>query len=408
MSNINKQKQERAKLIADGRKVLDLAESEKRNLTAEENTSYDAIFDKIDELGKTIERGEKQLDLDRSAALAVSSTLETEERKGGDVSEDREALLLSAARSFINGTAGDPRAAEELRALQVGSDIEGGYLVMPEQLATTLIKAVDDNVVIRQLATVIPVPNAQSLGAVALDNDPDDADWTTELKTGSLDDAMRFGKRHLTPHPMAKRIKISNDLLRVGAMSPESLVLDRLAYKFGITQEKGFMTGNGAQQALGLFTASNDGISTSQDVSTDNTTTAITFDGLKNAFYSLKANYQGSGSWLFHRDAIKMLSKIKDGNGQYIWQAAVVAGSPDMIQGRPVIISEYVPNTFTTGLYVGMFGDFSNYWIADAMNLQFQRLGELYAETNQTGFIGRLSSDGMPVLQESFARITLA
>ena len=327
MSNINELKQERAKLIADGRKVLDAAEGEKRSLTAEENTSYDAIFDKIDSLGKTIERGEKQLDLDRSAALAVSSTLETEERKGGTPTEDREALLLAASRSFITGSAQDPKAFEELRALQVGSDIEGGYLVMPEQLVNTLIKTVDDSVIIRQLATTFQVPNAQSLGAVALDTDVDDADWTTELATGNEDTAMRFGKRKLEPHPMAKRIKISNDLMRSGIMSPERLVLDRMAYKFGITQEKGFMTGNGAQQPLGLFTASADGISTGQDVSTDNTTTAITFDGLKNAFYSLKSNYQGNGSWLFHRDAVKMLSKIKDGNGQYIWQAAVVAGS---------------------------------------------------------------------------------
>jgi HK97 family phage major capsid protein len=279
---------------------------------------------------------------------------------------------------------------------------------MPEQLANQLIKAIDDDVFIRGLATKFQVPNAQSLGAPSLDNDPADADWTTELSTGSEDSTMSFGKRKLEPHAFAKRIKISNDLLRSGMMNPEQLVLSRLAYKFGITEEKGFMLGNGSGQPLGLFTASADGISTGRDVSTDNTTTAITFDGLLNAFYSVKSAYQRNGSWLFHRDAIKMIAKLKDGNGQYIWNASVVEGRPDTIQSRPVFSSEYVPNTFTTGLYVGMYGDFSNYWIADAMDLQIQRLDELYAETNQIGFIGRAAADGMPVLEEAFARIALA
>ena len=83
-------------------------------------------------------------------------------------------------------------------------------------------------------------------------------------------------------------------------------------------------------------------------------------------------------------------------------------GEPDTILNRPLNMSEYVPNTFTTGLYVGMFGDLSKYWIADALDLQVQRLIELYAETNQDGFIGRMESDGMPVLAEAFARVKLA
>ena len=70
--------------------------------------------------------------------------------------------------------------------------------------------------------------------------------------------------------------------------------------------------------------------------------------------------------------------------------------------------SEWAPNTFTTGEYVGLLGDFSHYWIADALSMQIQRLNELYAETNQVGFIGRLETDGAPVLEEAFVRVKLA
>ena len=45
---------------------------------------------------------------------------------------------------------------------------------------------------------------------------------------------------------------------------------------------------------------------------------------------------------------------------------------------------------------------------ADALYMQVQRLNELYAETNQVGFIGRLETDGAPVLEEAFVRLKLA
>lgn len=406
MSEISNLKVQRAAKIDEGRKVLDLASAEKRSLSTEENAKYDAIFTDIGKLSDTIERAEKQKDLERSIAGEVSTSLD----KGGKNSniEDRQALLMAAARSFLLSGKIDEKASSEWRALQAGSDTAGGFLMMPEQIATQLIKAIDNDVFIRQLATKFQVPNAMSLGAPSLDNDPADADWTTELATGGEDPTMSFGKRKLEPHPFAKRIKISNQMLRSGMLNPEQLVLSRLAYKFGVTEEKGFLTGSGSGQPLGLFTASANGISTGRDVSTDNTTTAVTFDGLLNAFYSVKTSYQKNGVWLFHRDAIKMIAKLKDGQSRYLWQPSVAEGRPDTIQSRPVYSSEYVPNTFTTGLYVGMYGDFSNYWIADAMNLQIQRLGELYAEADQTGFIGRASCDGMPVLEEAFARIKLA
>ena len=76
--------------------------------------------------------------------------------------------------------------------------------------------------------------------------------------------------------------------------------------------------------------------------------------------------------------------------------------------GLQFFMSEYVPNTFTTGKYVGILGDFSFYWIVDALNLEVQRLDELYAATNQIGFIGRMETDGMPVLEEAFVRVALA
>jgi HK97 family phage major capsid protein len=168
------------------------------------------------------------------------------------------------------------------------------------------------------------------------------------------------------------------------------------------------MTGTGANQALGVFTASNDGIPTSRDVSTGNTTTSIQTDGLIEAKYSLRPGYMAKASWIFHRDAVKQIRKLKDGDGQYIWQQGLTGGQPDRILDSPFKMSEYAPNTFTTGLYVGIIGDFKYFWVVDALSFEIQRLVELYARTNQDGFIGRFETDGMPVLGEAFARVKLA
>ena len=83
-------------------------------------------------------------------------------------------------------------------------------------------------------------------------------------------------------------------------------------------------------------------------------------------------------------------------------------GEADLVLGLPMTISEWAPSTFTTGEYVGILGDFKHCWVADALSMQVQRLNELYAETNQVGFIARLETDGAPVLEEAFVRVKLA
>lgn len=436
---IRQLRQNRAKLVADARAILDAAGQESRDLSQEEQNSWDALMDQVNDLGAQIDREERMYELETQVAdplqVQVGARGNEPNPSGGQqrtlefVSRGMRAtneltpewmneplwkrLFPFAEDSYRTAYATWLRRGYlsqnlvDIRALQADADTLGGYLVTPMQFIDRLLQAVDNAVYIRQWATVFALPNADSLGVPTLDTDPADADWTTELATGSEDSSMAFGRRELHPHPLAKRIKISNKLL-AKVPDSEGLVRGRLAYKFGITWEKAALTGSGAGQPLGVFTASALGISTSRDVSTGNTTTSIQTDGLIEAKYTLKGQYWPRARWLFHRDGVKQVAKLKDGNGQYMWRESVRAGEPDMLLGFPVFMSEYAPNTFTTGLYVGILGDFSNYWIADSMAMSVQRLVELYAESNQVGLIGRLESDGMPVLEEAFVRVTLA
>ncbi|MEH0825456.1 phage major capsid protein, partial [Micromonospora sp. CPCC 205714] len=186
---------------------------------------------------------------------------------------------------------------------------------------------------------------------------------------------------------------------------------ERLAYKFAVSEEKAYMVGDGNKKPLGVFTASSAGIPTSRDVEIGTggaiPTAAGSFtvaDQLIDAKYALKAAYWRRARWLYHRDLVKTIRKLKTTDGQYIWKAGL-SDQPDTILEVPYVVSEYAPNTITANGYVGMIADFSFYHIADALNLEIQRLVELYAEANQVGFIGRREVDGMPVLAEAFVRL---
>lgn len=393
--NIREMMEKRAALVAEARKLLDAAEGEKRELTAEERTQYDKIFEEARTLGDKIQREQELREEERR--LAEAGRLEPEGKK-----ENPEERKLKAFRNFL--VTGN---AAEYRALANDTDASGGFLHAAEQFIARLIKGLDNQVFVRRYATILPVTSSDTLGAPVLTADLSDPTWTTEIAAPSEDSTMAFGRRSLHPEQLSKLIKISMKLLRTSALPIENLVADRLAYKFAVAQENAFLNGDGDGEPLGIFTASDDGIPTARDVSTGNSATALTADGLINAKFALKAQYRNGCRWIFHRDAVKMISKLKDGEGQYLWRPGMLMNEPDMLLGHPVDESEYVPNTFTEGLYVGALCNWSNYWIAELQGVELQRLVELYAGTSQIGFIGRMYADGAPVLAESFVRVKL-
>lgn len=428
------------------RGLLDEAAREDgRPLTAEENSKYEAAEKEMDAADAAIQAEEQQIRRTQKLAAVAEGMrsappliMPQAGTDGAQTKPDSRSLVqklrdysaeglsrADAVSRIVSESKTHPAnadfnsylqfghispALQQMAALQMDSDTAGGFLVVPEVFIARLIQDLDRQVKIRGLATVIPVGNAESIGVPTLSADIDTPEWTTELKVGDEDSSLTFGKRRLTPHPAGKWIKVSKDLMRSAALSPEAIVRERLGYQFAIAEETAFCTGSGAGEPLGLFTASNSGISTSQDVSTDNTNTTITTDGLINAKYKLEPQWLASPNlrWVLHPDVVKFIRKLKDGNGQYIWVPGLKADNTDMILEVPVVMTMYAPSTFQTTLYVGLIGDLSYYWIADRMSLEIQRLVELYAGTNQDAFIGRLALDAMPVLEKAFARVTLA
>jgi predicted phage gp36 major capsid-like protein len=401
---------------------MDAAKAEKRDLTAAEDEKFDRIFAEIDELRTKIDAAEKsesrnaKLDGEkrwaeqsagrRTAATDPNAAPPTAggKRVAFNETDEYRSAYDRYLRTGLRGLGGD-----EVRALQADNDISGGFIVAPQQMSAqpdqvqgqprVHARPGDDRDRDRRRQPGRPVARHRP-GRLDLDGRDRDGFGRFEhgvRQAGAVPQAPGQADQGL-PHA-ARPVHEAG-----GAAGPRAPRVQAGGHRgAGVPDRHRRRPAAGRVHRVAL------GISTGRDVSTDNTTTNLTGDGLINAKFSLKAPYMASPSlrWIFHRLVVRNIRKLKDGNGQYLW-AAGLTGKPDTILEVPYVMSEYAPSTFTTGLYVGIIGDFSFYWIADSLNLQIQRLDELYAETNQVGFIGRSETDGMPVLEEAFARVKLA
>lgn len=435
--DLNEKRQKLGELVTAQRAILDKAKAETRDLTGDETTSYEKMDGEVEALDQEI-----------NAAATAHQKAEERARKLGEREEhlkqhqtrgirpdvgvrgqptEQAALIPDAVRrrwdpgvraafeargkpeyeaAFREFLVGSP-SPDELRALSVGVAAGGGYTVPSEEFVAQLIKKLDDEVPLLAAATKFDVPNAQSLGVPTLEADPADSAWTAELETGGEDSTMAFGKRELTPWPIAKLLKSSKKLLRASPLGIEGIVRDRLAYKIAIPLSKALNSGTGANQPLGIFVASDAGIPAARDT-TLLTTAAIDPDKLITMRHSIRDAYKKL-TWVMHRTTLAAIRKLKgSATGNYMWQPGMgMMNIPSTLLDFPYILDENCPVYATSGgTYLCALGDLSYIWVAIALNFDIQRLDELYAATNQVGFIIRAEIDAMPVLGDAFVRGT--
>lgn len=441
--------EQRKKLVEDARRMFEERTKDGAPLSAEDEAKYNKMLDDAQALKRQAETYQKAEAEDASIAEAWAKhkDITTDPKRGTAVDSQNEAVAAFSARMReVEGPSADARFVRAYRslpkaqrealdtlqleafehvikhgaftapdryraALNITDVTKGGYFRAPMAFVGGVLKAIDLLMAVRQHATILQDETGEGFGAVSLDANPAVFTWSTEIPAADIteDDTMEFGGRELKPNPFRKLILASKDLAD-RYPNVVSFLQDRLAYMAAYTMEYGYLLGNGSKQPLGLFTASAHGINTDRDVSTDATGTATTFDHLKEVKHTLRQPYRqdvANCGWLVHPDFVKKVAKLKDGVQQYYWQPSVQAGEPDRLLNHPVWESELCPNTWTSGLYVGIFGNLKYFWIADYASMSIQRLVELYALRNRDGWIASMASDGQPVLNEAFVRVKL-
>ncbi|WP_028321266.1 phage major capsid protein [Desulfatiglans anilini] len=395
-------------LTLDIGRILSKAEAEKRDLSRKETHEIRQIEDKIEDLRDELASSRRHfadlIESDPGSRSMLRPPADDRQAAPPSRRARYDSEMVRALDGYFR------RGKFESRTLQMDLDTAGGYAVLPESITTEILHDLDNSVFVRGLARMFRVAKSASLGIPIMDADVSDPEFTSEVAEADLDSAMSFEKRALYPRRLVKAIKVSRDLIERSSANIAEFIINRLTQKISVVEESKFLTGSGSNEPLGIFTVSDFGVSTSRDISTGNTNTAITADGLINALYNLKGQYIRSGScrWIFHRDAIKMIRKLKDGSGTYLWQAGLGDNRPSTILGIPYTISEYCPNTFTSGLRVGCVGDLSFYGIAEADQISVQALLEKYALENCNAYVAQTHVDGGPLIEEAFSMVTLA
>ena len=390
MNKILELREKRTKAWETAKNFLDSRRSENGLVSAEDNSTYEKMETEVVNLGKEIDRLEKQAAIDLELSKATSAPLlekpqaDERSRKTGRASNEYKNAFWQVMRN---------KAGLEVKnALQIGSDAEGGYLT-PDEFEHTLVEALEEEDIFRGLANTIQTSSGdRKIPVVATKGD---ASWVDE--EGAIpesDDS--FKQVTLSAYKLATMIKISEELLNDSAFDLESYVAKEFGRRIGTKEEEALFVGDGTGKPTGILDATGGG----QLGKTTSGAAAISFDEIMDLFYSLKSPYRKNATFLMNDSTVKAIRKLKDGAGQYIWQPSMVAGTPDTILNRPVLTSAYMPE-ISAGNKTVAFGDFKSYWIADRQGRSFKRLNELFAVTGQIGFVATQRLDGKLILPEA-------
>ena len=388
-------REKRAKAWEAAKAFLDSHRKENGVLSAEDDAAYTKMEQEITDLGKEIARLERQEALDAELNRPVNKPLTG--KPGGkadaDGGEDKTGRASDDYRkNFWNAMRSKAPMPAVTNALQIGTDSEGGYLV-PDEYERTLVEALEEENIFRQMAKVIKTSSGDRKIPVVASKGT--ASWIDEEGAFPESDDS-FGQVSIGAYKLGTMIKVSEELLNDSVFDLQSYISREFARRIGAKEEEAFFTGDGKGKPLGVLAATG-GAETGVTAAS---ATAVTADELMDLYYSLKSPYRKKSVWVLNDSTIKAIRKLKDNNGQYLWQPSLTAGAPDMILGRPIKTSAYMP-AIAAGAKTIAFGDFSYYWIADRQGRSFKRLNELFAATGQVGFLASQRVDGKMILAEA-------
>lgn len=358
------------------------------SLSAEDDATYQGMEKEINILTNDIHRMERREELENELDKPVSSPLTgkpmsaAENVKTGRASDAYRAAMLNALRSNFRSVS---------NVLQEGVDTDGGYLV-PDEYDSRLIRKLEEENIIRKLGHRITTSGEHKINIAAT---TPAAAWIEEGEALTFGDAT-FAQMILDAHKLHVAVKVTDELLYDSVFDLENYIIDEFGKALANAEEDAFLNGNGTGKPLGILAATGGadlGVTTAS-------TTAITADEIINLVYSLKRPYRKNAVFVMNDQTIAAIRKLKDGNGNYLWQPALTSGEADKLFGFPVYTSQFMP-TIEAGAKTIIFGDLSYYNIGDRGSRSIGELRELFAGNGMVAFLAKERVDGKLILSEA-------
>ena len=393
MSKVNELRTQRAKAWDKAQAFLTANRNDKGILSEEDVRTYEALEQDIVNLGHEIERQERLEAMEREMAAPVSAPITAKPEASVKKDEKTGRAADAYVKAFWTQVRAKDGVTYEVRnVLSEGVDSEGGYLV-PDEFENTLVSGLEEEGSIRSLAHVFTTSNG--VHKIPVVQTKGTANWIDENGSyGDSDDV--FGQEQIDAHKVGTVIKVSEELLNDSAFDLEKYFQEEFARRIGAKEEEAFIVGDGSKKPTGILHTSG-GAEVGVTAASDK---AITADEVIDLFYSVKAPYRKNAVWVLNDSTVRAIRKLKDSNGQYLWQPALHEGDHETLLGKKILTSPYMPE-IGAGQKVVMFGDLSFYWIGDRQGITIKRLNERYADMGQVGFLASHRVDGKLVLPEA-------
>ena len=275
--------------------------------------------------------------------------------------------------------------AEDTGVISRGMSEDTSGYELPSSAAGDLMEVITNESVFRQIATRMPVLFG---GNHILAKDYDDiaafvpAGGVIPGVTGNDD----FRTIPVDRHKLAVMIKLSLEIIGDENFPLEDYLIKRLGKNFGRAEDQGFIQGTGTDEPLGIL-ASTGGAETGVS------TAALSYDDVLTLYHSVDMRYRKNAVWLMNDNTALSLRKLKDDANQPIWKG-------DMLLGKPVMISEYMPD-IEPGKKPIAFGDFSYYYIVDRDAVSMLPIKELYAANGLIGYMAYEFLDGKLIRKDA-------
>lgn len=394
---INELRAKRAQAWEGAKAFLDARRNEKGVLSAEDDATYTAMEKDIEDLGKEIRRLERQREIENELNRPTAAPLVQPPQSASAAETAMPRATDEYKKAFWNAMRSRQVAPAVSNVLQIGADGDGGYLV-PDEFEHTLVDALQEENIFRQLAKTIQTSSGDRAIPVVASHGT--AEWMDENALVPESDD-KFSQLTISAYKLGTFIKVSDELLSDSVFDIPGYIASEFARRMGAKEEEAFFVGDGQKKPTGVLAEKGGaGIGVTAGA-------ALKADDLIDLFYALRAPYRRKAVWVMNDSTVKAIRKLKDANGQYLWQAAITAGTPDTILNRPVYTSSFVPE-IAAGSKSVLFGDLGYYWIADRQGRSFKRLNELFATTGQVGFMTTQRVDGKLVLPEAVKVLQMA